>query len=244
VGLNFKNFLEILSEDLDCSGSVWVSNTCNQEFTLETSNNLTVTSSFFISTSLLSLQRTNFALFVSFSFNFPDWFVWTSCIHYWLGKINVSWIGNIWLWSVNCNTVESIVFNFVLPDRLSNLSFNTCISSIVKLLFLIEFPKVNTRVPTTSYKACVIFEPADWFDKVLMSLEKEVIWCFTSIEFINANILCILACKVLSSVRELNFTTVLNWDWLESNQTGAKYIHHLDTLSKADNNMETTWMQS
>jgi hypothetical protein len=211
---------------------------------LETCNNLAVTSSLLISTSLLSFKCTNFTLFVCFSLDFSDRFVWTGCIHNRLSKVNVCRIRNIWLWSVNCYTVESIVFNFILPNWLSNLGFDTCITCIIKLFFLIKLPKVNTWVPAASYKTSIIFKPTDWFNKVLMSFEKEIVGCFTCVKFINTDILSILASKVLTSMRELNFTTILDRDRFKCNQTCAQYVHHFNTFAKANHNMETTWMQS
>jgi hypothetical protein len=48
----------------------------------------------------------------------------------------------------------------------------------------------------------------------------------------------------LASMRETNFSTVLDGDWLVWHQTLVKYVHHFYLLSESNDNLETTWVQS
>ena len=86
---------------------------------------------------------------------------------------------------------------------------------IITQLVLVELPEEDARVPPTSDEARIVLEPCDRLNEMVVPFEVKIVRSFTGVEFVNLNVLGILAGEVLSAVRELNLTAILDRDYFE-----------------------------
>ena len=234
--LNFCLFVESSFKKLNWSWSILICNTSGKEFSLETANNLVVVSCLFISTSLFCFQWSYISNFLADSLKFPNRFVSAWSIN---NRFEV-----FPLWSVNWDAVERIVFKTVVPNLLGILLITCLATLVIILLFWVQFPQENIRVPAATNKASIILKPTDGSYWAIMSLECKVILSLTSVELENANTWTVCAGKVLTAMWKLNFIAKFDLDRLEFNQLFVKYVHHSYALSKTNYNMKATRMQS
>ena len=138
----------------------------------------------------------------------------------------------------------------MLPNR---ISLFVLVFSIVLFTFIfinlfqrfsqVQFPQVNSWVPTSWQEARVVFEPGDTWNDTNMRLENVMRWVLSSIKFEHMNLCCWCYSKKLSSIGKWNFTALLYLNRPVFNQLVLEQVHHSNFLWKTNYYVETWRME-
>lgn len=92
----------------------------------------------------------------------------------------------------------------------------------------IEFPEVNCTIPAAGNKAVVVFEPANRAHRTRVLLECVVLRAFGGVELVDRDVIgAALARKKVAAMREHNFVTVLDRDFLIGLESILENVEHL-----------------
>ena len=73
--------------------------------------------------------------------------------------------------------------------------------------------------------------------------EKELGWRVASVKFVNANVVGVLTCEILTAMGKRNFSAVLYWNRFVGHQGLVQDVHHFDFFTETNYDLETTRMQ-
>lgn len=104
----------------------------------------------------------------------------------------------------------------------------------------VQLPGKDVTVPTTRYEARIIVEPMDAPDWALMSLINEVNIVFACIELIDVDMILRCTGKKMATMRESDFPATLDANGLERLQAVLEHVHHSDSVSEANDDVETS----
>ena len=76
-----------------------------------------------------------------------------------------------------------------------------------------------------------------------MSLAQEIGWGFSRVEVVNLNGLLLGNGEHLSSVTELDFSTVLDLERLEGMELLGEHVEEHDLVSDGNDDVEATWVE-
>ena len=83
----------------------------------------------------------------------------------------------------------------------------------------------------------------DATNRSMMSFVDHVLGVLSSVEFVHIDLLLVGTSKKMTAVGESNLSAAFDSNCLKRLQTILEDIHHPHTISEANNNVETSWME-
>ena len=216
MSLNLEDLLEVEVDDLDWTWSVTVSNTCKDGSASFEELDLRDIDTSFVVQHELSIYDGLDRLINTSSVNDALW-VWLI--------INLWMISNTWKLEILDGETESWVH-------------------VLGVIFIsIKIPSEDVTIPTTWNETRVIIEPLEASDWTKMCFVDHILSVLTCVEFVHINVTLRCASEQVTTVRESDFSASLDWNSVVRLETLLEDIHHSDSISETDNQVETWWME-
>ena len=201
MSLHFQDLLHCLicvTENLNRTWSVWLCETCVKQAALVANQNLRIGQIFLVAEHFLR----HCILTLPIHRNLAD--AATTCsIDVWFhGTFTIS------LLTIRLeagNRAELSLGSQLETPRWANLASRR-----------VQFPDINRCILATSDKSCIIVQPVDPFDRLVVADELEVLRNRCRIELVDPNLFVILTGEEMTSVGEDNLATLSNIQLLVS----------------------------
>ena len=157
-------------------------------------------------------------------FDLVDWLVLTCGKHWWWAFVTV--------WLKHFKTGEIDIGHGKAPDW------------VLLVFFGIEGPHVDCGVKSWWDKSCVICEPSNWSNRTSMGLKGHTRRVLGCVEIVHIDEVDRHAGKEMTAVWEDDLVTWFDWQILVLLNRVSKYIHHSHSVVEANDNLESSWMES
>ena len=187
-----------VTENLNRAGSVWLRETCVKQTALVANQNLRIGQIFLVAEHFLRYRILSLPIHRDFADTAT-----TRSIDVWFhGTLTIS------LLTIRLearNRAELDLGGQLETPRWANLA--SC---------RVQLPDINRRILAASDKPCIIVQPVDPFDRLIVADELEVLRDRCRIELVDPNLLVVLAGEEMTTVGEDNLATLSNIQLLVS----------------------------
>ena len=167
-----------------------------------------------------------------------------------LGHDGTCFIWILWIFDIPNIAITATAISLAVSSRNiddtchGNVPLGKFIDSVLSIFHVDEVPEIYFSIHSSRSKSHIIIEPINATNFANMTLVEILRWAFVRVKVVHLNSIVGLSCsEQVTSICELNFTAVLDWDALEWIQVFRKYIHQENLVLNCNNNMESTGME-
>lgn len=193
MGLNLCHFFKRwITEDLNRSGFISLSNTSNNHLSLQANNDLREHGF----SQIPIFAQTLHAVHISWCFQFSNAFITASCVD----RVVACFI------LVNAGTSKQDLLVLILPFRVRLL--------ILLAFFIVKWPEIKELVIAAWDEAAVVFKPWDIVDFFRMTTKVEIVGLLQRVEFINEDTHSVHQSEQMATIGKLYLHAVRLWNFM------------------------------